>query len=256
MRLIMLKTCVVVAFLILCVIPAAAQQKYCTLHFTMLNSTRHVVGEVNTECSWPGIPFGNWGVESNFGGRYDGYQFAGWKYMDNWYQWNSCTSEYVREANCWDHYNHDHNGNGLCEDQGSTQGEYQYAGGVVNLYANCPYDYNDDGQCDTGGCLGISQFGFSGQYLDLWELDEFPNPDDYVGKLTVHSSCCTATGITCTARECYGPRYSATYPTVQYSPPSLNTTANVRLRFDYGEFVDQSGYCAYMGMWDPRYNCW
>lgn len=42
-------------------------------------------------------PWGNWGVASTYGGKIDGYQFAGWKETggDPWYQWNSCTGRNI-----------------------------------------------------------------------------------------------------------------------------------------------------------------
>jgi len=235
--------------------PVMGQHGSCRLQFTMLNSTRHVVGEVNTECSWPRIPFGNWGVESGLSGRTNTYQFAGWKWTDDLWQWNSCTSEYVREANCYDHYNHDHNGNGLCEDQGSNA-EYGYAWFYVTRQVSCPYDWNGDHICDSGGCLDIAQyFSVGNQYLDLWEIDDF-DFDDYIGRVTVHSGCCSVS-FTCNAYGCSGGAYSPTYATVAYSPSSLNTTANVRMKFEGGSFIDGSGEeaCAYWRRFNPHYIC-
>lgn len=237
--------------------PATPQSGICRLYFTMLNSTRHVVGKVNAECNdvWHSTPFGNWGVESNFGSRTDTTQFTGWKWSDNKYQWNSCTSERVRDdgVSC-NYYNHDHNGNGRCEDQGSNA-EYGYAWFSVHYGVNCPYDSDRDGTCDWGGCLYISNFTVSNQYLVLYEMDA-PDGDDLIGSLSVHRNCCTVTGISCAAHGCGGYRYSPSYATVAYSPPALNTTANVRMRFDWATFIDNTGYCAYLGQWDPGYNCW
>ena len=232
-----------------------AQQGLCRLSITMLNSNRHVLGEVNTECSWPRAPFGNWGVESNFGGRTNAFQFAGWKGEDNLLQWDSCTSDCQRDTDyscLW--YNHDSNANGYCDDQVSNA-EYSYATICVDMYGrNCPYDSNRDGSCDWGGCYGITQFSVSGQYLTLYELDDWLGGDDYVGNLSVDSGCCTVSNLSCTPRSCYA-RYSQTYPTVSYYPGPLNTTANVRMRIDWGSFIDYSGICAQLGHWDPGYNC-
>lgn len=225
-------------------LPAMAQYGACRVELTMLNSTRHVVGEVNAECppSWHSVPFGNWGVESNFGSRGDSTQFTGWKWEDNKFQWNSCTRDHIRDDNVsCNYYNHDHNGNGRCEDQGSN-GEYGYGGLSVLLGVNCPKDTNYDGRCDTGGCREITTFTVTNQYLHLWELDNY-DFDDYIGTLNVHSGCCTVSGITCNAYSCSGPRYSSMYPTSGYAPTSLNTTANVRMRFDRGTFVNYYNQC-------------
>lgn len=235
-------------------VPAIAQQGLCRLSITMLNSTRHVVGEVNTECSWPRAPFGNWGVESNFGDRNNTTQFAGWKWTDNKQQWNSCTSEHLRDAgdSCL-YYNHDSNANGYCDDQLSSA-EYSYGTVWVDYVVSCPYDSNRDGICDWGGCSNIWSFSVSGQYLELWEIDDL-DFDDYVGNLTVHSGCCTVSNLSCNPRSCYT-HYSQIYPTISCYPGSLNTTANVRMRVDWGSFIDNSGICAQLGHWDPGYNCW
>jgi hypothetical protein len=228
----------------------------------MLNSTRHVIGEVNGECGWFPPPhtvtWGNWGVDSNVGDRTDGTQFTGWKWMQNKFQWNTCTQNFPRDTTAVGvYYNHDHNQNGLGDDQGSNS-EYAYATAWVDLWASCPRDTNYDGICDMGGCTStwLSSFTISNNYMDLYELDDWEPLDDYMGRLIVHSSCCTVTGISCTPRDCSSNLYSPMYPTTGYTPPSLNTTANVRMRFDWGTFIDYTGYCAYLGNWDPSYNCW
>ena len=71
---------------------------YCDTDVLFHNKERRVPGPVNTECgSGPGhsAPWGNWGVDSNFGSRIDGFQFAGWRShgSDPWLQWNSCTTQ-------------------------------------------------------------------------------------------------------------------------------------------------------------------
>lgn len=57
----------------------AQEEEGCGIYVTFYNTTRRVPGPVNGECGWtihnyssnpPG--FGNWGVESNRGGRYAG----------------------------------------------------------------------------------------------------------------------------------------------------------------------------------------
>lgn len=64
----------------------------CTADLAFYNLNRRIHGEVNVECG--GIhsaPYGNWGVNSNYGGREDGHQFPGWKPENSQLQWNSCT---------------------------------------------------------------------------------------------------------------------------------------------------------------------
>ena len=67
---------------------------YCETSVRLYNTDRRVLGPVNTECHWPHTPpWGNWGVNSNYGSRIDGDQFAGWHYLDDHQQWNSCTTQ-------------------------------------------------------------------------------------------------------------------------------------------------------------------
>jgi hypothetical protein len=82
----------------------------------MVNAARHVIGEVNAECtpSWHSATWGNWGVSSNFGGVSDADQFRGWKIFGSQGQWNSCTRDHIRDTDLI-YYNHDHNGNGWAE---------------------------------------------------------------------------------------------------------------------------------------------
>lgn len=90
-------TFIVAALLTFAVSAAEAARCYTTI--TFYNTQRTVPGPVSVECGigseyMHSAPFGNWGVKSNHGGAYDGYQFAGWHPEDGWRQWNSCTSRY------------------------------------------------------------------------------------------------------------------------------------------------------------------
>jgi hypothetical protein len=256
MKCLMVRIVFTLLFASLTGLPLMAQSGLCRLSISMLNSTRHVQGEVNTECGpLHSLPWGNWGVESNFGDRTDSTQFTGWKWLENKWQWNSCTSEHPKDttSSCL-YYNHEHNGNGYCDDEGSNA-EYAYATAWIDMYGiPCPRDTNYDGICDMFGCSSVTNISVSNQYLELYELDLYEF-DDYVGKLYVNSNCCTISGIPCGPRDCGGYRYSSTY-TTSYTPPAISTSATVRMRLDWGTFIDYTGYCAYLGNWDPSYNCW
>ncbi len=59
-------------------------QPSCYAFVNFHNRRRRVYGDVNAECPGGQLhtpPFGNWGVDSNWGVRYDGFQFPGWKWM-------------------------------------------------------------------------------------------------------------------------------------------------------------------------------
>src|SRR5687768_5186114 len=57
-----------------------ASGQVCRISTSGLNRNRRVVGPVHAECpvSIHSVPFGNWGVTSNFGQKQDGTQFQGW----------------------------------------------------------------------------------------------------------------------------------------------------------------------------------
>ena len=82
----------VVVMVVVVVTASVAYGQSCTLWMNLYTQEREV-WEANTECWWPHTPpFGNWGVESIYGPRIDGYQFPGWNTDGDWHQWNSCTT--------------------------------------------------------------------------------------------------------------------------------------------------------------------
>lgn len=197
-----------------------AEAQICVMPIRMLNSSRHVVGDVNTECG--GIhsaPWGNWGVASNFADKGDGDQFRGWKDEDNHGQWNSCTSNSRRDLpmpyGLNNGFNLDTNGNGYPDQQwGYTEwygpigsqpdSEYVYAEVAVWANTSCPMDVTGDGICDYGGCaeIGLDTFETSGHFLSLYELDPW-DTDEFVTTLYIDPDCCTVSQ-TCTTGGCSG----------------------------------------------------
>ena len=90
----------------------------CRVSLAGLNQNRRVMGPIHVECppSLHSVPFGNWGVTSNFGQKGNSRQFEGWCHdtracdnngacrtlcTDGWYEWNSCTDIGVYQSpNC------------------------------------------------------------------------------------------------------------------------------------------------------------
>lgn len=135
----------------------SAQADYCTYHITFKNDKRRVPGAVNKECG--GVhspPWGNWGVDSNYTSRQDGYQFAGWHPLDGWRQWNSCTRDYNYPA--------------YLNDNGRGQ----------RAYPDIPHNYSTTSWGPSGTCPNVVTF--SGSYMKIWELDKRAG-DDEVGVL-------------------------------------------------------------------------
>ncbi|MDH5406474.1 MAG: hypothetical protein OEZ30_08925 [Candidatus Aminicenantes bacterium] len=69
---------------------------YCVFTFEMENKDRYIYEKpyLYDECPGSGhtAPWCNWGVVSNVGDKEDDYQFMGWKWVEGWYQWNTCTA--------------------------------------------------------------------------------------------------------------------------------------------------------------------
>ena len=132
----------------------------CNYRVMFYNDLRRVTGPVNTECTWPhSPPWGNWGVESGFGRRWDGFQFAGWKLKENWRQWNSCTGQYTAPQ----YFN-----DGPSSQRADPEQQHYYA---VTHKETWPY---------LGTCRAV--FTYYGLYMELWELDKFDR-DDKIGRL-------------------------------------------------------------------------
>ena len=87
---------------------AQDSEQTCIVALTGQNQNRTVDGAVNVECGQGephSVPFGNWGVASNYGKISDTDQFRGWKHEDGpptKRQWNSCTTylSRYRAPNC------------------------------------------------------------------------------------------------------------------------------------------------------------
>src|SRR5690348_8261138 len=104
------------ALLLALTLPSRAQ--VCRISTSGVNRNRSVTGQIHAECpiSIHSVPFGNWGVTSNFGQKQDDHQFQGWCHdtricdnrgncrtecKDGWYEWNSCTDiDDYKAPNC------------------------------------------------------------------------------------------------------------------------------------------------------------
>jgi len=138
----------------------------CNIYLEFSNMDRKVYGPVAAECpgNWPhDPPFGNWGVDSLFGGRYDGFQFAGWKDEDEWQQWNSCTTDWqYSPPSCW-YFNWPP---GVCTTQVTDVGSY-----IFDVFTAGPMEW----PCSDYGTI----YTFSNQFMEMHELD-WPGPDALV----------------------------------------------------------------------------
>lgn len=148
---------------------------HCQVYASWQNTERYMDGAPSVECGFPhSPPWGNWGVTSNVGPRYDGYQFTGWHPSDGWYQWNSCFTNYHPPNSSY------YNANGGFSQENDPA--------TVNTYGNATFSdwwvsAPSEGY-DSGGCFDIEgvQFGSSNNYMSLYELDPWDD-DEFVQTL-------------------------------------------------------------------------
>ena len=121
---------------------SALMRPYCNVSFSMENVDRYChADDLEAECEdecWPGwpichfAPWGNWGVRSNLGDKWDDDQFQGWKWTQFWHHWdwNSCTGKdpWKAPSRCDGYYNYNRT-NGYCWEQKTSTGINNYGGG-------------------------------------------------------------------------------------------------------------------------------
>ena len=211
----------------------------CRLSVAGLNRERVVAAwaDLNQECGgiqdcWHSPPYGNWGVDSNYGRRVDGDQFQGWYPEYPHLMWNCCTRDYPPGG-----------------EQRSFAGENVHGSKTVDVWVNCPEDIDSDGECDVGGCKDVWGYGESNNWATLFELDPGPWPcgiDDYVDTLDFPP---TEVNLICEPGYCYaaGTGWAArTFSSFTY--------AEMAMVVNTGWYVDDMN-CEYLRFGNPRYNC-
>ena len=199
------RTCVAVLLIwMVMVMPAIAR---CTADLAFYNLNRRIRGEVNVEC--PGglhsVPYGNWGVDSNFESRKDANQFPGWKPDGNSLEWNSCTR--LRPPN---HY----------FQPGAVPPEQWANPDVAAVYAVMRHNSPPGHTCESW--LPGQLYSLLGRlYMNIYELDRWDR-DDLVATLSY--------GTVNIPLTCNGPWNCTGWSTVR-SPSSGNAvvTADIRV---------------------------
>ena len=177
------------------VLSAQSDQEICVVTISGQNKGREADGFIDAECDdvfypfqWHDPPWGNWGVDSNYGDIRDTDQFEGWKYKDGKYQWNSCTDpSYPYAPPNPDYYNIN---NSTAQRSSSivTHGSYQ-----LRTYHDCEsvgVEPEPSPGCTDANGWTISE---SNNYMYVYELDE-PDNDDYVDGLSFSSTSITLSG--------------------------------------------------------------
>jgi uncharacterized protein (TIGR03437 family) len=231
-----------------------AEPQVCRLSVAGLNRARRVTGPVSTECPGPLVvhsaPFGNWGAASNFGPKLNGHQFQGWCHdtrtcdnegncgascTDGWYEWNSCTDHpRYRAPNCT-LYNADE-----CTSQISTTGVNVLGTRTVDIPVRCPFDSDQDGLPDQGGCRDVPVYSHGTNFMSLYELDP-AGPDQLVQTLyfppTPVTTNCSLLGCTATISDWAPPSF--------YDSPSspAKVYAEMATIVNSGAFLDAGNVC-------------
>ena len=208
----------------------------CIENYYFYNKARRVTGAVNEECGnespafWHTAPFGNWGIDSNYTAKYDGYQFPGWKISDGWFQWNSCTttvSEYRAPSPCHQFYNDGRISDNSCTTQSGTgRGDALHAESTTVWHALASHPIS----C-TSLSPGVQVF--NSLHMHVYELDNFP------GLYTLHQESDAVTmltypqisvPLTCNSDtdECSGS--SGWYSQASSSKPGTGVSASIKVR--------------------------
>lgn len=210
-------------------IPHVAKSQYtpptpsCYYTIEFYNRNRWVTGPVNRECDdrfipfqWHSPPWGNWGVDSNYGRRRDGFQFPGWHAADGWLQWNSCTTRRAKfRAPNSRFYNQPTSGPRAFTKQQTTL----LSRGSRYAAASWPILFPDSsGVTCTNMPATVNTFRNS--YMELYELDV--EGDDRVVRLNYPEF---NVRVACSSGRCFG--YSA------WQSPTSGTyyaTAEIQVR--------------------------
>lgn len=162
-------------------LPAQYREGACVLTYYGETQNRVVRrnGHLTAECGGPHDgPFGNWGVTSNFGHKYDGNQYPGWEPGRATFSrlrihyWNTCTNKWEYRAPNREFYNDPDSG---FTAQRSTEGVARH--GIIH--------YRHPISCrNSTGCASIDGWSVStiNNFMTIYEMD-FPDRDDLLTSL-------------------------------------------------------------------------
>jgi uncharacterized protein (TIGR03437 family) len=235
-------------------LPIAAQ--VCRFNTSGLNRNRRVTGPVHAECPLTihSVPFGNWGVTSNFGQKQDGSQFQGWcrntrvcdnqgncrtECRDGWYEWNSCTDiDLYRAPNCTLYNDKE------CTAQVSATGQNIHGTRAVDVTVRCPSSSTPGGVSDQGGCGDVRMFNNGTNFMSLYEIDP-GSTDDLIQTMYFPA---VSLPMTCDVFGCR-PTQSAWLSPVAYDSPTTpaKVSAEFSMTVNSAMFIDTSGACRAVG---------
>jgi uncharacterized protein (TIGR03437 family) len=210
------------------------------------------MGPVNAECpfSLHSPPFGNWGVTSNFGQKFDGRQFEGWCHdtricdnngqcsvhcRDGWYEWNSCTDDARYRAPNLTLYNADGG-----TQQVTTTGLNVLGTRNIDIPVSCPVDSNRDGIAESGGCMDVRTYSSGVNFMSLYELD--PGTSDDLIQTMYFPEIVMTTG--CRTWACAAATSDWVMPNAYDSPTApAKASAELAMLLNSGVFIDTARRC-------------
>ena len=249
-------TRIISALVLLIIVVPDLTGQVCRINTSGLNRNRRVAGPIHAECpvSVHSVPFGNWGVTSNFGQKQDGAQFQGWcrdtrvcdnqgncrtECRDGWYEWNSCTDiDQYRAPNCTLYNDKE------CTAQMSTTGVNIHGTRAVDLTVRCPSSSTPGGVSNEGGCADVKMFNNGSNFLSLYEIDP-GSTDDLIQ--TVYFPA-VSLAMTCDVFGCKPTQSEWLSPVAHDSPASpAKVSAEFSMTVNSGIFIDTSGSCRAVG---------
>ena len=228
----------------------------CRVSLAGLNQNRRVMGPIHVECppSIHSVPFGNWGVTSNFGQKGNSRQFEGWCHdtrvcdnngvcrtqcTDGWYEWNSCTDiGAYQPPNCTLYNAKD------CSEQASTRGINVHGTRTVDLPVRCPRDSDGDGNADEAGCRDVRSISSGTNFMTLYELDPAAG-DNLIQSIYFPE---IVLNLDCNAWGCRAASSNWVTPSFYDSPTSpAKVFAELAMVVNSGVFLDNTRSCAASG---------
>ena len=240
-------------------VPAQDSAQACVIVLEGQNQNRTVAGRINVECGFPdevhSVPFGNWGVVSNYGGIQDTDQFRGWSHQDGpptKQQWNSCTTRInYLPPNC-EFYNTPP-APGPCRTQSSPDPVTHGRLVIRTNVQSCPPDVPGSFPVPDSysGCQGAEQTVTQGSnHMTLYELDGWLgslrfNDHDLLETLYFPGTSVTLTG--CTYDGC--PEQESAWVNMQSSTDEEYVLIEAQLSMKASAFVENP--CAGDDFSDP-----
>ena len=161
-------------------------------------------------------------------------------------QWMSCTNHSSTQTPNCNYYN----ASG-CTQQETDNGNNSHGGAYDSISVSCPVDFDGDGSCDAGGCMGVSSYTLSNNWMSMYELDHGWG-DDFVTTLYFPNVSVT---LTCDVWGCDDVGSAWASPSSS-TVPSTGVDARLALAVINIYFIDSYNTCEELAEYDESYDCY